>query len=75
MEEVFNILGATLLENPKSPFCNRRDARDKENLLGFLGVYGKAKDTPEARHDQQLMKDPGNLHPMKTDKGDRKSVV
>ena len=30
------------------------------NLLGFLGVYGKAKDTPEARLDQQLMKDPGN---------------
>ena len=33
------------------------------NLLGFLGVYGKAKDTPEARQDQQLMKDPEGLHP------------
>ena len=32
------------------------------NLLGFLGVYGKTKDTPEAREDQQLMKDPGNKH-------------
>ena len=26
------------------------------NLLGFLGVYGKTKDTPEAREDLQ------NLH-------------
>ena len=24
------------------------------NLLGFLGVYGKTKDTPEAREDLQL---------------------
>ena len=36
------------------------------NLLGFLGVYGKTKDTPEAREDQQRMKDPNNKH---TDKG------
>ena len=27
------------------------------NLLGFLGVYGKTKDTPEARQDQQRMKE------------------
>ena len=26
------------------------------NLLGFLGVYGKSKDTPEARADQQRVK-------------------
>ena len=32
------------------------------NLLGFLGVYGKTKDTPEAREDQQRMKDPNNMH-------------
>ena len=32
------------------------------NLLGFLDVYGKTKDTPEAREDQQRMKDPGNKH-------------
>jgi hypothetical protein len=39
------------------------------NLLGFLGVYGKTKDTPEAREDQQCMKDPNNMHPQnKTDK-------
>ena len=33
------------------------------NLLGFLGVYGKTKDTPEAREDHQRMKDPDGLHP------------
>ena len=33
------------------------------NLLGFLGVYGKTKDTPEARQDQQLLKDPEGRHP------------
>jgi hypothetical protein len=33
------------------------------NLLGFLGMYGKIKDTPEAREDQQRMKDPNNMHP------------
>ncbi|KAK1677863.1 hypothetical protein QYE76_038711 [Lolium multiflorum] len=32
------------------------------NLLGFLGVYGKTKDTPEAREDQQRRKDPKKLH-------------
>jgi hypothetical protein len=33
-------------------------------------VYGKTKDTPEAREDQQCMKDPNNMHPQnKTDKG------
>jgi hypothetical protein len=40
------------------------------NLLGFLGMYGKTKDTPEAREDQQRMKDPNNMQPQKkTDKG------
>ena len=27
------------------------------NLLGFLGVYGKTKDTPEARQDQKRVKE------------------
>jgi hypothetical protein len=36
------------------------------NLLGFLGVYEKTKDTPEAWEDQQHIKDPYNKH---TDKG------
>ena len=33
------------------------------NLLGFLGVYGKTKDTPEARQDQQRMKERDDMHP------------
>jgi hypothetical protein len=40
------------------------------NLLGFLGVYGKTKDTPEEQEDQQRMKDPNDMHPQsKMDKG------
>ena len=35
------------------------------NLLGFLDVYGKTKDTPEAREDQQRMKDSCNKHTYK----------
>ena len=35
------------------------------NLLGFLGVYGKAKDTLEARQDLQRMKQRATLHPEK----------
>ena len=33
------------------------------NLLGFLGVYGKTKDTPEAREDQQRMNEKDGMHP------------
>ena len=33
------------------------------NLLVFLGVCGKSKDTPEARLDQKLVKDPEGRHP------------
>ena len=32
------------------------------NLLGFLGVYGKTKDTPKARQDHQLMHERDGLH-------------
>ena len=39
------------------------------NLLGFLGVYGKPKDTLEARQDLQRMKQRAALHPEKRDKG------
>ena len=35
------------------------------NLLGFLGVYGKAKNTLEARQDLQRMKLRATLHPKK----------
>ena len=31
-------------------------------LLGFLGVYGKTKDTPEAREDQQRMHGKDDIH-------------
>ena len=47
------------------PLCNRRDAREENlrvNLLGFLGVYGKTKDTPEAREDQQRMHGKDGIH-------------
>jgi hypothetical protein len=33
------------------------------NLLGFLGVYGKIKDTKDARQDQQRVKDLEDRHP------------
>jgi hypothetical protein len=39
------------------------------NLLGFMGVYGNTKDTPEARRDQQCMKERDGLHPEKTYEG------
>src|SRR5664279_4568662 len=32
VEEEIYILGATLLETPRGPLCNRRDARDEESL-------------------------------------------
>ena len=54
-----------MLERPRGPLRNRRDARDEESLLtllGFLGVYGKTKDTPEAREDQQRMHGKDDIH-------------
>ena len=39
------------------------------NLLGFMGVYGKSKDSLEARQDLQRMKERDNLHLEKTDDG------
>jgi hypothetical protein len=39
------------------------------NLLGFMGVYGKPKDTLEARQDLQCLKERDSLHPTKTDDG------
>jgi hypothetical protein len=33
------------------------------NLLGFLGLYWKIKDTPEARQDQHCMKGRNDMHP------------
>ena len=39
------------------------------NLLGFMGVYGKPKDTLEAQQDKWCLKEWDNLHPKKTDDG------
>jgi hypothetical protein len=33
------------------------------NLLGFLGLYGKTKDTPKAHQDQHHMKRRDDMHP------------
>ena len=41
------------------------------NLLCFLGVYGKTKDTPEAREDQQRMKEPKSVRREKNEKDKR----
>jgi hypothetical protein len=39
------------------------------NLLGFLGTYGKAKDTIEVRHDLKEMKQREDLRLEKRDNG------
>jgi hypothetical protein len=33
------------------------------NLIGFLGLYWKRKDTPEARQDQHCLKGRHDMHP------------
>jgi hypothetical protein len=33
------------------------------NLLGFFGLYGKSKDAPEARQDQQRTKGRDDMNP------------
>ena len=39
------------------------------NLLGFLGTYGQAKDTMEARRDLKETKQREDLHPEKRENG------
>ena len=39
------------------------------NLLGFMGVYGKPKDTFKARQNLCCLRERDNLHPEKTDDG------
>jgi hypothetical protein len=60
VEEEVYILGATLLASPRGP--QRVDMMHMiknlcVNMLGFMGVYGKHKDTLEAPHDLQHMKE------------------
>ena len=65
MEEEIYILGPAILEK-----LEVRSAIDVMHvtknlcvtLLGFLGVYGKTKDTPEAREDQQRMHGKDDIH-------------
>jgi hypothetical protein len=39
------------------------------NLLGFMGVFGKPKDTLEVQEDLKRMKERDNLYPERTDDG------
>ena len=39
------------------------------NLIAFLGVYGKTKDTVEARQELQRMEERDALHPQQRDNG------
>ena len=39
------------------------------NLIAFLGVYGKTKDTVEARQELQRMEERDALHPQQRDTG------
>ena len=39
------------------------------NLIAFLGVYGKTKDTLEARQELQRMEERDALHPQQRDNG------
>ncbi len=41
MEEEINILGATVLESPRGPLCNRRDAPDEESLREPARLHGR----------------------------------
>ena len=66
MEEEIYILGPAILERPRGPLCNRRDARDEEPLrepARLLGVYGKTKDTAEAREDLQRLHEKDGMPP------------
>ena len=67
MEEEIYILGPTLMERPRGPLLNRRDAHDEEPLREparlFLGVYGKTKDTPESQEDLQRLHEKDGMPP------------
>jgi hypothetical protein len=59
VEEEIYILEATLLEIPKGPLYNRRDAPDKESLCELARLHGRVwKDKIYTENmDQQRMKE------------------
>ena len=66
MEEEIYILGPTLLENleVRSSIDVMHVTKNLcVNLLGFLGVYGKTKDTAEAREDLQRLHEKDDMPP------------
>jgi hypothetical protein len=71
MEEV-NILVYTLQESIRRPPCNINMMHLTKNifmnLLGFLGTYGKNKDTLESQENLKGMNKRESLHPKERDK-------
>ena len=66
MEEEIYILGRTYLKDLE--VCSSIDVMHVTtnlyvNLLGFLGMYGKTKDTPEAREDLQHLHEKDGMPP------------
>ncbi|KAK1692327.1 hypothetical protein QYE76_009024 [Lolium multiflorum] len=52
-----------MLRHPADGRQWRNIGREFPDFAGFLGVYGKTKDTPEAREDQELHKGRNGKHP------------
>ena len=66
MEEEIYILGPTLLERPRGPLLNRRDARDEEPLrepARLLGRVWEDKKYKEAREDLQCLHEKDDMRP------------
>jgi hypothetical protein len=58
MEEEVNILAPNLLDSSRCSPLNRRMHPTKNlcaKILGFLGTYGKEKDTIESQEDLKAM--------------------
>ena len=45
------------------------------NLIAFLGVYGKTKDTVEARQELQRMEEQDGLHQQQQDNGQEQDAL
>ena len=66
MEEEIYTVGATILGSPGNLYLTKNLC---VNLLGFLGTYGQAKDTMEARRDLKEIKQREDLRPEKRENG------